>query len=454
MRSASVIDFIFRSRLLHVLLCLQALSLSHVTCAAQVVHTAPYIHSEAEVPPYTSYDPLQSSAGPAIKTQADWQHERAGNLALLQREMYGFTPGGDLHLLVIAKDRSDEALGGKAVRWQVTLAPSDAEGAPAIHLLVYLPAHASAPVPVFLGLNYAGNQSITADPSVHLGTVWIADPQNRLVLRPQIATEASRGESRSEWPIDLLLQRGYGFATVYDGDLEPDFDGGAAHGFRSLPQLAQPGVPADQRWAAIGVWAWGLSRSLDALAAIPGVDRQNVIVIGHSRLGKAALWAAAQDTRFAAAISNESGKGGAALMRRNFGETIEHLNVRFPYWFDQRFRKYTGKQQDLPFDSSLLLALIAPRPLFVASAAGDASLDATGEFLATKAAGPVYQLYGNVGVPTGSMPPLGDVIGRRLRYYVRAGKHDMTSEDWSKYLNFADELVRGHGVAAGVPATR
>lgn len=443
MQLTGLFHFVRRVRSLRIILFFQALALASV-CTAQAPRSAPYIHAETDVPLYTAFSPLQGPDGVSFTARPEWQSKRAANLDLLQREMYGVTPSAVLHLRVIAKEKSAGVFGGKATRWQLTLAQTSTPGAPAIHLLVYLPAHAHAPgpVPVFLGLNYGGNQSTTADPAVHLGTVWIADPQNRMVLHPQTATEASRGKGASEWPIDTLLQRGYGFATVYDGDLEPDFDGGAAYGFRSLPELAQPNIPTDQRWAAIGVWAWGLSRSLDALGAIPGVDSHRVIVIGHSRLGKAALWAAAQDTRFVAAISNESGKGGAALMRRDFGETVEHLNVRFPYWFDQRFRKYTRNQQALPFDSSLLLGLIAPRPLFVASAAGDASLDARGEFLATEAAGSIYRLYGITGVPSGPMPPTDTVVGSRLRYYIRPGKHDMTNEDWDQYLNFADQEVR------------
>lgn len=380
MQLTGLLHFVRRFRSALFVLSFQVLALASV-CTPQAPRSAPYIHAETDVRPYTAFEPLQGPNGVTFIAKPEWQNRRAGNLDLLQREMYGFTPSAVLHLRVIAKEKSTGVFGGKAIRWQLTLAQTGTPGALAIHLLVYLPAHASGPVPVFLGLNSGGNQSTTTDPAVDLGTVWIAGPQNRMVLRPQMATEASRGKGASEWPIDTLLQRGYGFATVYDGDLEPDFDGGAARGFRSLPELAQPNIPTDQRWAAIGVWAWGLSRSLDALAAVPGVDSHRVIVIGHSRLGKASLWAAAQDTRFAAAISNESGKGGAALMRRDFGEPVEHLNVRFPYWFDQRFRKYTGNQQALPFDSSLLLALIAPRPLFVASAAGDASLDARGEFV-------------------------------------------------------------------------
>lgn len=296
------------------------------------------------------------------------------------------------------------AFSGLATRMQLTLRPMGHSDGPAMHLLLYLPNSARKPVPVFLGLNYAGNQSVSADSCIFLGTVWLPDPGNRFVLHPQKATASMRGTSASEWPIHKILQRGYGFATVYDGDIEPDFNGGRAFGFRALPQLSQPGIIPQERWGAIGVWAWELSRALDALKTLPGVDARHMIVIGHSRLGKAALWADAQDRRFAMVISNESGKGGAALMKRDFGETVEHLNTRFPYWFDGYFHRYSNHTQAMPFDSQLLLALIAPRPLYIASAAGDYTLDARGEYLAAVAASAVYRLYGYAGVE-GSRPP-------------------------------------------------
>lgn len=396
-----------------------------------------FVQFEAQVPPYVPVDPLACGQKKPIDKVSAWESGcRRRTLLDLQTNVFGKTPLERL-ALVATDVKSGPAFDGSAIRTEATLRVAGAKSGPAIHVLLYVPAAQQKPVPVFLGLNYGGNQSATLDPAVTLGTVWIADPANRLVLHAQTATESMRGTAATEWPIARMLASGYGFATVYDGDLEPDFDGGAAVGFRGLPALSEANIPEDQRWGAIGVWAWGLSRTLDWLESLQNVDAHRVAVIGHSRLGKAALWAGAQDQRFAMVISNESGKGGAALMRRDFGETVEHLNTRFAYWFDKSFHTFSATPQLLPVDSSQLLALVAPRPLYIASAAGDYTLDAHGEFLAAVDASRVYALYGLRGVPPGAMPAIGEVVGNRLRYHVRAGKHDMTAFDWTQYLAFA-----------------
>ncbi len=400
---------------------------------------AHFNHEESKVGAYTEADPLVFDNGRVVRTPSEWFHVRRPEiLNLLRAQMFGYPPKRNLRFIVKERSVDDLAFGGSATREQITLAVAGRTGGPRIHLLLYMPHHAKAPVPVFLGLNYAGNQSVSKDPGIRLGTVWVADPNNRLVLLPQPASESMRGSAASEWPVETILAHGYGFATLYDGDLEPDFDGGKQYGFRALPELAESDVPATERWGAIGVWAWGLSRALDYLGTVPGVDANKVIVIGHSRLGKSALWAGAQDRRFAMVISNESGKGGAALMKRDFGETIEHLNTRFPYWFCTSFRHYSDAPQDLKFDSHFLLSLIAPRPLYIASAAGDYTLDAKGEFLAAVLAEPVYNLLGKQGLMTHEMPPLDLPIFHQIGYHIRPGKHDMTAYDWEQYLTYAD----------------
>jgi hypothetical protein len=237
-----------------------------------------------------------------------------------------------------------------------------------------------------------------------------------------------------------LLANGYGLASAYYGDLEPDHPEGWKTGVRSILQTSLHLKP--EEWSAIGAWGWGLSRMMDYLQTEEGVNASQVIITGHSRLGKAALWAAANDTRFAMVISNESGEGGAALARRWYGETIERINTAFPHWFVPTFKKYNNHPEALPVDQHMLLALMAPRPLYVASAADDQWADPKGEFLSAKHAEPVYALFGKKGLGVSKMPTIDQPVGRDIRYHIRSGKHDMRPYDWYQFIQFADAYFK------------
>ena len=230
-------------------------------------------------------------------------------------------------------------------------------------------------------------------------------------------------------------------ATLYAGDIEPDFAAGIGYGIRPLFFTHGQALPAADDWGAIGAWAWGMSRAADYLVSDPAVDARALIAIGHSRLGKAALWAAAQDPRFTLVISNESGQGGASLAHRQAAETVAHLNIAFPYWFCANYHHYTGRVEDLPVDGHLLLALIAPRPLFVASAHDDPYSDPEGEFLSANAASPVYRLFGKEGLPADAQYQVDRLEGQTLRYFVRPGGHDILLGDWQRYIQFANEQL-------------
>lgn len=398
----------------------------------------PFNYDEAKVPPYTLPNPLVLENGQPVTTTATWYKERRPQvLKLFESQMFGYTPTMKLKLRYgpVALDRN--ALDGRAIREQVTVYFSRKTSGPQMHLLIYIPKNARKRVPLFVGLNWSGNQAVSADPGIQLNDLWVPDADNRLVLHSEVAASSTRGKDAAEWQLDRLLADGYGLATAYYGDIEPDSVRGIKYGVRPLFYKKGQTRPAKDQWGALGAWAWGMSRIVDFLEKDPGINAKELVLIGHSRLGKAALWAGAQDTRFAIVVSNESGKGGAALLKRDYGETIEHLNVRFPNWFCGNFQQYTDHPDKLPLDSNLLLALIAPRPLYIGSAV-PGFLDPKGEFLATVSAGAVYQLLGKEGLGTDVMPPINHAIMHTIGYHDRSGKHDVTAYDWEQYLKFAD----------------
>jgi len=393
-------------------------------------------YDESKIPAYTLPDPLVLDNGGKVASAREWASVRRPELlARFATVEYGSTPTATLP--VTAKvDEEGPAFGGSAMRRQVTLHFGPPQSGLDMHLLLYVPAKATEPVPVFVALNFQGNQAVASDAAIRLATSWLPDRDKGVVNHR--ATDTARGTEASRFPIDLLISHGFALATAYYGDLDPDFDDGFQNGVHPLFYKGGQSRPAEGEWGAIGAWAWGLSRALDYLRTEQVIDAGKVALVGHSRLGKAALWAGAQDERFAIVISNESGSGGAALHKRIYGETVEAITRQFPHWFTPGFQRYAGHEERLPIDQHELLALIAPRPLYVASAAGDQWADPRGEFLSAKGADPVYRLLGTDGLGVSDMPAVDHPVGGTMAYHVRSGEHDLTRYDWEQYVRFAD----------------
>ena len=421
------------------LLLAAALGITEITAMAQEKVLINQV--EEKVPPYTLPDPLQFSDGSSVSSPNDWARRRRELLRLFEAHVYGTIPAGLTRRSPRPVSIRSDALNGLAIRKILQVPLTDDPSPVLMELMVYLPKNATSAVPIFLGLNFSGNHTVTLETDVPLSGGWL--PKSATGATNHIATEASRGTDSAAWPIEQILARGYGFATAHYSDIEPDFDGGWRKGVRgrALSGHTRSGF-APEDWGAISAWSWGLSRAFDALAEDPLIDSKRVALLGQSRLGKTALWAGARDPRFALIVANESGEGGAALARREFGETILRITTSFPHWFCGRFKNYSRATETLPIDQHELIALIAPRPVYIASAQEDLWADPKGEYLAGWHATPVYQLLGLQGLPSASMPALNSSVGDAVGYHIRSGKHALTSADWGHYLNFADRHLK------------
>jgi hypothetical protein len=388
---------------------------------------------EAKVGSYVLPDPLISARGAPVKTARQWPSRRQEILALAQDNQFGRTPTTALRTRFEVWERDAVGLGGQSRRSQIRIRFSDDPGAPVLHVLLHVPAHASRPPPVVLSLSFEPNVMTRGEPGVEEGAGWD--------LRTHQKVAGSKATPIGHVDIAALVRRGYAVASIYYGDIEPDFDGGVAFGVRPLLAGAAPRGPHD--WGAIGAWAWGASRVLDYLLTDPEVDGRRTAILGASRLGKAALWAGAQDERFAMVIPVISGEGGAALSRRDFGETIGDLVApgRYAYWFAPRYKDFAADPRTSPLDSHMLLALVAPRPLLLVNGSSDTWSDPTGEWLAAQAATPVYRLLGRKGVPA-QRPAIGELAGKDLAVVTHDGGHTLLARDLDLIADVMDAELR------------
>ncbi len=397
-------------------------------------------YDETKIPTYTLPPVLQTEDGSAITDAKQWPNRRAEILDLFASQVYGRSPEPCVvESRPVGKDI--DVFGGTAVRRQVEVFIADPDRKHPVRVLIFAP-KSDKPVPAFLTLNFQGNHTVDPSPGITIAKSWVRNRNNETTKGNQ-ATAEGRGVAANRWPAKMITDRGYALITLYYGDLDPDYDDGFQNGIHARFPDFNSKCPEGQRWGSIAGWAYGLSRVMDFIETDQQIDAKRVAVFGHSRLGKTSLWAGANDSRFKVVISNNSGCGGAALCRRAIGETVGRINTSFPHWFCDNFTKYNLKEDTLPVDQHQLIAAIAPRAVYVASAAGDKWADPKGEFLSAKHADPVYRLLGTDGMggdaapqemPAVDQPINSGVIG----YHIRQGKHDVTDFDWQQYLDFAD----------------
>jgi hypothetical protein len=380
-------------------------------------------------------NPLVMLDGRRVTTREQWAQERRPQLkALFENYMYGRMPPATWHVAA-ALEREDRRLfGGKATKKEIafTVGPP---GCPKVHLLLVVPNARTGPAPVFLGMNFCGNHALLHDPTVAVPTTWMygdyAGVQNHR------ATEAGRGTQVDVWALEQSIDRGYAVATFYNGDIDPD-RADAREGIQ--PHFRDAGYD----WGTIAAWAWGLQRAVDYLVTDDALAKDRIAVVGHSRLGKAALLAAAFDERVALVIAHQAGCGGSAPSRGKIGESVKQINERFPHWFNARFKEFNEQPERLPFDQHCLVALVAPRPVLLSNAIEDTWANPKGQFEVLQAADPVYRFLGVDGLGAPEMPAPGQLVNSRLGYSLRLGKHSMGKADWMVFLEFADKHLR-HG---------
>lgn len=422
-----------------------------------IVAGIPVNYDEAKIPPYVLPDALSFKSGRPVRTFQDWTRRRAEIIALFEENQHGKAPGRppDMSFDVV---ETGPAFVGKAVRKQVRIYFTKDRSGPVLNLLSYTPATAKGPVPLLLNVSFSANSStVSADPAVKPGLVWNAQQKKHVppTAPPPRPTPAAAGAPRPEAPaagpsrargipVEQLLDAGFGFATFYYGDLDPD-DHDAMHaGVRQL--YLKPGQKhrKPDEWGSLGAWAWGVSRAVDYFETDKAVDAKRIAITGASRLGKTVLWAGAKDTRIAAVVASVSGEAGAAISRRIYGETIAHYVApsRYPYQFAMNYARYAAEPAAAPMDGNLLVALIAPRPLLLQTGSTDYWSDPKGEFLSAVEAGRVYRLLGASDLGTDVWPAPGQKVGGKLSYYMHEGGHGTLPSDWPVYIDFLTTHLR------------
>jgi (4-O-methyl)-D-glucuronate---lignin esterase len=372
-------------------------------------------YDESKVRPYVLPDPLVTPANVRVRDARAWRTRRTEILRLYETEIYGRVPANAPIVTWRVAETDQAGLAGAAVSQHVVGTVGSKPDGPRINLDVYTPAHARRPVPVVLMVNFGGGDTARG--------------------RGIGATTPTAGAD--------ILAKGWGYATVGYQDIQPDRANSWTQGVIGMTLAAGASQPAPDEWGTISAWAWGISRIVDYLETDKLIDGRQIAIQGHSRLGKTVLWAGARDERIAAVFSSCGGEMGSALARRDWGETVDDMAQNFAWQFAGNFQKWVGRWNDMPVDAHMLIALNAPRPVFISGGTTDQWSDPVGEFLAEVAAGPVYELLGRKGLGVAALPPLDTpVVGGDLGWHYHTGGHAATPGDWNAFLQFLTKYFR------------
>jgi hypothetical protein len=411
-----------------------------------VVATIPVNYTEARTGIYSLPDPLRFADGTKVADAKTWFEKRRPELfKIIEENEYGRVPGKPAQMSFDVFDKGTPAFDGKALRKQVTIYFTASRSENYVDVLLYLPANATGPVPVLLNFGWAGNNLAAAtDPGVKVGRQWSPQEKKRVPSTPPPPGGRGGGPGRNV-NVMQVVERGYGFAIFNYNDIDVDTLDALQHGIRAA--YLKPGQTecAPDEWGAVAAWGWGASRIIDWFETEPAIDAKRIAITGASRLGKTVLWTAARDERVACVIASVSGEGGAALSRRDYGETVAHLVApsRFPYQFAINYQKWQGKKfQDAPWDAHTIIALVAPRAILLQTGSTDKWSDPYGEFLAAKAATPVFALLGEKGIEEYSMPATGKPLMNRLGYLMHDGPHGVLPADWPVFLDFMQKHLK------------
>lgn len=376
-------------------------------------------YDESRVPHYQLPAVLESSTGQQINTPEAWRNRRRPEiLSLFSNLIYGSipVPVDPIKSEYFMLRENPVFLNGKGTRKDIIIKLKNSKGEVEMKVMVVVPNEKAIPVPAFMMISFDASSSA------------------KLQL-----SEKNNGRLNNGWPIGKLLDNGYAFVSVYHQDLVKHNEVEFGSGIQPLFYQDNQSFPKSNEWGVLAVCGYAASKALDYLETDDDVDHEQVALMGHSKLGKAALWAAARDERFAMVISANSGCAGAALWRRKYGETLQKMSTRFPYWLCYNAQKFIGREEDLPVDQHMLISLIAPRPVYVASAFNDSWADPIGEYLSSFYAGEVYQLFGKKGLEFMKNPVRNQAfIQQDIGFHLRDGGHYIADYDWDRFIDFAN----------------